>query len=245
LTLKVNGIEVYSEDFSTLSGGCRWIDHDDGHYPAYVVSHARLRAHAAWQGYNHDVALAILAFSGIPNAELVSRLESMTGDMIHDNELYWGHLHGAAVEVTRGCPAGAEPCQTLHVNLDLAADVFGPDPEVNVEFDLTFACADGHLSVTSSNEVIDVDSDWYWEVISLGLINFLDGEVEDRVIAGWDAINEAIGVGADCRISVNDHGDIFIAAVESAPPGGITPPIRPGVHDLPQLPLATQGLRTR
>ena len=237
--LKVNGIEVYNQDFSGLPGGCRWIDEDDGHFWAYVVPHATLRAHPAWANYNHTAALFTLGLAGIPNAEIVSRLESMTGDMIHDNELYWGDISGAAVEVTRGCPAGVEPCPTIHVDLDLAADVFGPDPGVDVDFDLTFACDNGILSVTSSNVVIDADSDWFWEVLSLGLINFVDSEVKDRVIAGWDAINEAIGVGAGCIVSVNDNGDIFFEAVESDPAdGGVTPPVGPDViKDLSTLPV--------
>src|SRR4030095_7899028 len=133
-----------------------------------------------------------------------------------------------AVEVTRACPAGVEPCSTIHVDLDLAADVFGPDPGVDVQFDLTFACTDGTLSITSSNVLIDADSDWYWEALSLGLLNLVDDKVKKSVAAGWDAIREAIDAGAGALISVNDSGDIFIQAVESEPPsGGLTPPIGP------------------
>lgn len=230
--LTINGLDMYSEDFSGLADGCLWLDNDNGNSRTHVVTHEMLRAHPDWQNYNHTTALFLLALNGIPNEEMVSRLEGMTGDFIQNNKLYWGHLHGPAVEVTRGCPANVESCQTIHVDFDLAASVTGPNPGVDVDFDLNFECSDGDLTIKSSNVVVDVDSRWYWEVLSLGLINFLDGEVEDRVEDGWNAIEETLEVGADCQISVNEYGDITIEAGEPEQPAIVIP--RPAVfHTLP------------
>ena len=217
-TLTVNGLDVYDEDFSGLADGCLWLDNDNGHSRTHVVTHEMLRTHPDWDNYNHTTALFLLGVNGIPNEEMASRLEGMTGDFIHNNKLYWGHIHGPAVEITRGCPANVESCQTIHVDFDLAASVFGPNPGVDMDFDLNLECSDGDLNITSSNVEIDVDSKWYWEVLSFGLINFIDGKVEDRISNSWEAIEEMLEVGADCQIHVNEYGDIFIESVKSAKP---------------------------
>ena len=214
-TLQVNGLDLFTQDFSDLSGGCLWLDSGSGHSRTHIVSHGALRAHPDWNSYNHTGAKLLLANNGIQNEEMVSRLEGMVGDDIHDNKLYWGHLHGPAVEVSYGCPAGAASCQTLHIDLDLAASAPGPNSEVDVDFDLTFSCDNRQLLITSSNVEIDADSNWFWEILSLGLINFIDNAVEERIEKGWKAITEVIEVGADCRISVDTEGNLLIEEGES------------------------------
>jgi hypothetical protein len=124
-------MEVFDRDFGAASS-CHWLDTDGGHSPTLTVSHAELRAHPAWAGYNHTAAQFLPAF-GIPNEELVSRVEALVDDSLHGEDLYWGDLHGPAVEITRGCPASEAECTTAHVDLDLAYDTWLPDPEVDVD----------------------------------------------------------------------------------------------------------------
>ena len=219
LALKVNGIEVFNQDFGAAAN-CKVLDSDSGHSRTHSVSHDELRAHPAWSSYNHDAALFALAF-GIPNAELESRVESMVGHGLHDTELHWGHIYGDAVEVTRGCPAGVEPCTTAHVDLDLAKDSWLPDPEVDVDFDLDFVCSDGALTITTSNLEVDADSEWYWELLSIGFIEIFDYKVAKGVTEAWTALEETLDVGADCRVTVSDEGGLFIEAVprQTPPPG--------------------------
>ena len=213
MSLKVNNIEVYNKDFSSEPSGCRWLDNDNGHVNYYNISHAQLRAHPKWDDYNETGALLLLANNGINNAEMTSRIESMVGHQIHYEDLYWGHIYGAPVQVTYGCVAGSSSCSTIHVDLDLAANVNNlPDPSVDVDFDINFQCTGGALTITTSNFTTNVDSSWIYEVLSLGLINLLDGEVEDRIKTAWDQIAQSIEGVPDCNVVVTPSGDIFLEA---------------------------------
>ncbi len=218
-TLRVNGFDVFQTDLRASPGGCLWLDTSDGHTNTFTVDHPTLRAHALWSQYREDYALFLLAANGIPNDEVVSRIESIVGDSIHGEALYWGHLYGAGVEARAGCTAGAASCNVIHVDLDLAADVNNaPDPEVDIDFDLKFECSGGAINITTENVVIDADSSWFWEVLSLGVMNLVDGEVEDRVQDAWQNISQTFGGVADCSASVDPDGDVTFAVTRQTEP---------------------------
>jgi hypothetical protein len=225
-TLKVNGFDLYTQDLSASAQGCLWLDTEGGHATTFSVDHATLRASPPWANYNEDAALLLLAFRGIPNEEVVSRIEGIVGDSVHGESLYWGHLHGAGVEASRGCPATAPTCNSIHVDLDLAADVNNaPDPEVDVDFDLKFECTGGAITITTENVVIDADSSWFWEVLSFGVMNLVDGEVEDKVQDAWQNISQTFNGVADCSASVDAGGNVtFTVATPSAPTSPVARP---------------------
>lgn len=213
-TLEVNGFAVYGEDFSGRPAGCLWLENSGGHSTWHTTMHTSLRQHPLWRNYNEEAALLLLSINGIPNQEIVSRIEAIVGNSIHGNELYWGHLHGPGVEVERGCPDTEENCQKVHVDLDLAAEVTGRNPGVDVDFDLEFDCDGGSITIESTNVEINADSTWFWEVLSLGLINLVDREVENRVEKGWQNISKSIDGVPDCRATVNLNGDVFFELIE-------------------------------
>jgi hypothetical protein len=101
----------------------------------------------------------------------------------------------------------------VHVDLDLAADVFGFDPEVDVDFDLRFSCSNGTIAVTTLNRRVNVDSAWYAELLSLGLINILDNTVANSVGKGFQPISLSVDSGTSfCpRISVEDDADVVFS----------------------------------
>ncbi|WP_437598605.1 fibronectin type III domain-containing protein [Sorangium sp. So ce590] len=225
-SLLVNGIEVFDRDFGAASS-CHWLDTGGGYSPTLTVSHAALRAHPAWAGYNHTAAQFLLAF-GIRNEELVSRVEALIGDSLHGEDLHWGHLYGPAVEISRGCPASEAECTRAHVDLDLAYATWLPDPEVDVDFDLDFVCADGALGIVTSNLEVDADSDWYYEILGLGLLEILDYKVRRGVEAAWEDISQELDVGAECRVNVTPDGGLSIEAAPSS--GGLH--MQPGLEVL-------------
>lgn len=139
--LFVNGVSVFARDFAA-EGGCKLLDNHD----SFHVSHERLRADPRWNAY--QTPPVPLRFT---RAELESRIESMVGDMLHDQPAYWGDRDGRAfVEATFVDP------QRLHVTLDLEGEANNmPDPEVDIDFDLVVsaACApDGSVAVSITTE---------------------------------------------------------------------------------------------
>jgi hypothetical protein len=206
--LLVNEIPVYAEDFHHLSGGCHWLDGNDGHQPTYEVAHAQLRAHALWQAYNEPQRLD-LDFSGfplisatlhIPRAETEQRLEGMIGHLLHGSPGHWGDRHNRAY--VEADPATAPARQA--VDLDLEATVPGWfDPELDVNFDLHYEaeCSPDQtlalVHVTTENVHVNVDFDWFTEFLSFLLfppctiadcVTQLEDYIADRVEAGFEPI---------------------------------------------------------
>jgi hypothetical protein len=220
LVLEVNGFPVYSQTFRNPFGGsdCHWLDTQEGYSTRVIVSHAMLRAHPDWAAYNHLGAELLLGTNGLRHAELVSRVEAYTGDLLHGTEGYWGQHSGAAVEVTRGCDAPT--CQTIHVQLALAADVPAlPDPAVSIDFDLHFVCFKGELSIVSSHEDIQADSHPAVVAMSLGLIKLLDKQVEKGMRAAWEGIDKPLKAGKNCHFEVQHNGDVILSPVDDPDPG--------------------------
>ena len=210
--LKVNGLDVYSRDINMETGSCQWIDGDDGHKPIYTIWHDELRAHPSWMNYN-EIAAALLAAGGLPNEEMVSRIEGIVGDQLHYQDAYWGDIQGDAVEVSRGCDASFTSCQKLHVTLDLKADAaWGiipiPDPRVDLAFDLNFECQNDNFVISSEAISADVDSSWYWELLSAGFINILDILVGEKIESSWTEISESIGIQACPEVNIDEQGNV-------------------------------------
>jgi hypothetical protein len=160
---------------------------------------------------------------GIPAEEMVSRIEANVGDSLHGERLYWGHLHGPGVEANRGCQDNETACQKIHFDLDLAADVTAlPDPEVDVDFDLDISCEEGEFSFRTENVKIDADSSWFWEVLSVKLIEILDVIVEGKVKDGWAAIDKSFDVDTCPNIQVDGGANVRFELPARSTPGDNT-----------------------
>jgi hypothetical protein len=175
----INGRMIYGRNFRTSSSRCLLLDGDSGNRQTlYDVYSPELRANAQWQSYRQPFPPLT-----IPGTDIESMIESMIGYKIHNTRLHWGHLNGRAVEATIG-----DAPQTVHMDLDLAVHVpHWWDPAVDVDFDLVWNCTNGVLSVAADNVKVDVDSDWYSEVLSIGLVEFVDNIAENDIN---EAMNE-------------------------------------------------------
>ena len=162
-TLYVNGRAIYTQVFATA----HWLDNEDGHYRTYYVPSGTLRADDSWRAYTQPFPPLTIS-----HLETESRITGMLGDMMHDNRLAWGPKHGRDwVEVTR--KAGA--VNTLHVDLDLEIQVDNWfNPEVDVDFDVQVRCVNNRVTLNIVNVQVDVDSDLILQILSLGLIEYLD-----------------------------------------------------------------------
>src|SRR5262245_57052957 len=198
--LLINGREIYTEIFP---GSGHWLDTDSGHSPSYFVSGTAMRLDNSWVAYTQPFPPL-----AIPNAEIVSRIEGMVGDFIHGKRLQWGHKYGSAyVEVVK--KPGA--VNTLEVDLDLELDLpYWFNPEVDVNFDIQVRCIDNQVVLKVTNVTADVDSDVISELLSLGIIEFLDDSLADRLNEGLRGINLSLKVEVPfCPvINVDNDGDI-------------------------------------
>jgi hypothetical protein len=197
--LIVNGREIYTR---TFPGAGHWLDNDSDSAPAYLIFGSAMRSDDAWIAYTQPFPPLT-----IPRAEMESRIEAMVGDFAHGNRLYWGHKYGRAyVEVSKK----AQTVNTLHVDLDLSADVFGFDPEVDVDFDLEIGCVNSQITLDTKNVKVVVDSDWYAEILSLGIYEFVDSYVNGRLAQALKSLNfgQIINVPFCPRIEVDLDGNI-------------------------------------
>jgi hypothetical protein len=215
LALVINGKVVFEKYFGETASTCQWIDQGDGYSPVYTIFHSELRAHEKWQGFI-DSPIWLPPALTISNEHIVSLLESTIGNAIHGSKLYWDHLNGSEwVEATKANDS------TLHVDLDLAADVSGPNPEVDIDFDLKFKIecdnetGTATLNVTTLNFNPNAIYDWFDDVVTLGIVEFFDDDIEDDIEASFDPITKSIilDTGGLCpRVEVSEDGRIrFIA----------------------------------
>jgi hypothetical protein len=159
---------VYSRSFSP----CLWLDNDGSNKRSLTIPFGTLRILALWRNYDPPPIADQLV---IEREELESRIEAAVGHALHGTQGYWGQIHGRPVEVER---AGN---QTVHVDVDLAADVFGPDPEVDLDFDLELSCTDGVIEMRIENLDPSVDFPWYVEFLF-----FLEDDIEDGILDAID-----------------------------------------------------------
>jgi PLAT/LH2 domain len=202
-TLLINGRVIYTHVFS---GSGHWLDTESGYSPYFTVTGSAMRQDDSWRAYTQPAPPTV-----IPRAETVSRIEGMVGHFIKGNNLSWGPKFGTAyVEVYRKVNTST----TLHVDLDLHYQV--PvyfDPEVDVDFDIRVSCkeVDGQKRIVFDvvNVNVAVDSDWYSEVLSLGLVDFIGNKLAKGQTDAVSSIHlDGAGVPFCPGIIVDDDGDI-------------------------------------
>jgi hypothetical protein len=198
LALIVNGVLVFDQFYGETSSTAIWVD------DRFTISHAELRAHSNWP------SSFPMASPQIPNRELVKRFEGIIGDQIHGTQLYWGGLDGSDwVKVTH------VNASTLHVTVDLKVAVLGPNVEANVEFDVNVAvvCSDSNASlmITTSNFDVDVSFSIKSDILSLGVVEFFDDNIERAIKGGWQTISKTFGISTDgvCpTVQVDQDGNL-------------------------------------
>jgi PLAT/LH2 domain len=203
-TLRVNGRAIYTHEFP---GSGHWLDTDPGYSSIYRVSTSTLRQDNSWLAYTQPFPPFV-----IPRAEIESRIEATVGHAVTGNRLQWGagNLYGRAyVEASR------KANDTLHVDLDLEADVPASNFEVDVDFDIRIRCIErpedeeDRIEFQILNVDINVDADWYEEALTLGLIEIAEDIVTDEVRDGLTGISfDGVDVDMCPTIVVDVDGDI-------------------------------------
>ncbi|MEZ4885005.1 MAG: PLAT/LH2 domain-containing protein [Chitinophagales bacterium] len=172
IDIMVNNVAtpLYRKSF----GSCQWIDGNDGHPSSITISSSELRQYGGWKYTSQNQGSIWLPPLGIlPRDMFENIVESLFGHLRHVQSnlkgIYWGHYYGNGW-VEAAYKAGDNP--TLHFDLDLAKDVNNFfDPEIDVDFDLVFICANGKISLELQNPVVEA---FYWGSISIFTTNLDD-----------------------------------------------------------------------
>ena len=126
-------------------------------------------------------------------------IEAIVGHFVSlHKKLYFGKKHGSGyVELKR------VNNKKLHVDLDLAASIDGPDPGVDVDFDLFIECNNSRVNISTANLKVKVKhwSRWLpawlgdaaaW-VVSMGQSKFHLFSQDERLVV-------------DARLQVGERG---------------------------------------
>jgi hypothetical protein len=227
IEIVVNGKPAFVRDWGIQT--CLWIGADSAS-TRVVFTHADLRASPYWSRFESaspftgvcltDDSLSITR--RFPRTQIEETVESIVGHALHDNPLYWGHIYWKPVEAKR------EAAQVLGVDVDLAADVLGWDPEVDVDFDVRVNAElgpDGRpdVGVAMENFSVDAEYETWQEIVSVGLVELVEREIEDQVAQEVPRFVEQTEIDTDLvdqiTASVNSAGDLVFTAIIRPGPG--------------------------
>lgn len=170
--LRVNGDKVFEKSYSTP----RNIDGNDGHQPTLNFTTSQLRG-------------SLWSFSQVPNihippltiskTDLVSMVEGFVGNYIRyipDATVNWGDKGGINTLFGSAVEASYRNSQTLTFDLDLQVSTDGPNPELDVDFDLVVSCSDGKVQISAENGKANINflSKFRVERLKLGLSQYLN-----------------------------------------------------------------------
>lgn len=142
----------------------------------------------------------------LTRTQLENIVKGMVDDARKGTKLYWGHLHGRPVEISR------KSATSLAVDLDLAYSVNNWfDPEVDIDFDVQLYIQSGQLQTRIANFKVNVNSSWYSDILSLGISTRIDSRIRNGVRAAFQQRLPAGPGGIQCeRVQVLANGDVQI-----------------------------------
>ncbi len=209
-------IPVFSRTFEP----CKWLNAAPTIIPgipprvqqnsvSLTIPYAELRQDAKWRYADPPYIPPFYAVkSFIPpgrilRQELESRIESAVGDALFrsptqvfgawSGRAKWGRFHGRAVEASK-----TPRLNRIHVDLDLVIDISGgPDAELDVDFDIEMSCVCGDFRTTITQVKVGVDSRWYSEALTLGVIQFLDNYLGKQI---QDAIRSSFAKSSSLNL---------------------------------------------
>lgn len=132
-----------------------WIDKGK----SVTISTQELRSHSGW-GFSHGHKTIGQSPAGRMSKEMiVSMVEASIGNELNQHygaDIAWGSKKvGTNTRFGPAVEANYVNDKTLHFDLDLEHKLRGPNPELDVDFDLVFSCRDGRLVTEVQNLVAE------------------------------------------------------------------------------------------
>lgn len=156
LELYVNNDRIFARSYPPAG---RWLA--AGATRTLTVSGAQLRRNAVWRAYRPSLPPKRLG-----RAELESRIESAVGNALYGSRVTWRRLGGRAVELERATRMTYRGALHLEARLEN-----WPDPEIHAVFQLAVSCRAGALTVRVRELTFAVDSPWYADAATLGMVD--------------------------------------------------------------------------
>jgi hypothetical protein len=223
LFLNDNKSPVFEKSYSGLGN---WIDNSQ----SFTVTESELRKNSGWR-YTSKHKDLWKPPNEVSKDMILSLVECSIGNQLnHQSDFSWGKerivfstLFGPAVEVT------FVDYKTLHFDLDLERELGGPNPEVDVDFDLVFTCTDGVIQTKIKDLKVETDKIYQFQKCSRDdgmkfvtkAIGTYPGETETSAIFGG-AVSKYLSfkinfdsqdpnVSSSCKsINVKPDGDIVL-----------------------------------
>jgi hypothetical protein len=220
--LNGNRYPVYVKEYGSQG---RWLDNSQ----SFTIPGYELRAFSGWR-FTPQHSQMDNPPTAISRQMMLSLVENAIGNQLNYMDGFdWGSkvwglpntLFGPAVEMTY------VDNQTLHFDLDLQRKLGGPNPEIDVDFDLTFKCENGIIHTELKN--LKVETNWVGEVqkwirqkgselIGLAIGSYVGqpvpGTVAGGLLAKYLSFDIKIdlqnpNVSSSCKtIDVSSNGDI-------------------------------------
>lgn len=88
------------------------------------------------------------------------------------------------------------------------------DPEVDVDFDIRFACNEGQISLTAMNAEVDADYPWYIDIFTFTLLDdLIQLFVPDCLNDSLNNIMTTLDIGSCPAIIVSTDGSVVFFPV--------------------------------
>jgi hypothetical protein len=149
--LLVNGRLIFENNPNRI------IDGDNGKSPELNYTAVQLRG-SKWN-YAQNVGIHIPPLS-IPNKDLRDMVEGFIGNHIRyipNATVNWGSKKGINTLFGDAVESKFRNTQTLEFDLDLQVAAFGPNPELDIDFDLVVNCSNGQVTISVQNAKANVN----------------------------------------------------------------------------------------
>ncbi|MBV6439245.1 MAG: hypothetical protein DYG98_27030 [Haliscomenobacteraceae bacterium CHB4] len=170
--LRVNGYKVFEKSYGTP----HIIDGNEGRQPTLNFTSSQLRG-SLWS-YSRVPNIHIPPLT-ISKADLISMVEGFVGNYmryIPDATVNWGDKNGINTLFGPAVEASYRNRQTLSFDLDLQVSKEGPNPELDIDFDLVVSCTNGKVLISAENGKANINflSKFRVEKVELDLGKYLN-----------------------------------------------------------------------
>lgn len=170
--LRVNGHKIFEKAYTK-----KIIDGNEGQQPVLNFTGSAMRNAGLWtyaKVPNVHIPPAVIS-----KKDLVSMVEGFVGNYIRyipEATVNWGDKDGVNTLFGEAVEATYRNRQTLTFDLDLQVSKDGPNPELDIDFDLVVSCTDGKVLISAENGKANINflSKFRVQSVHLGLSNFLN-----------------------------------------------------------------------